>query len=82
MRAELFPLMKPKSEKAENKTETVEKDKPSAVDDKNADEAVKDLEDNFNDEKKYLTKDVASEAEKEVDSDEKKNSSDETGKEN
>ncbi len=48
----------------------------------NADEAVKDLEDNFNDEKKYLTKDVASEAEKEVDSDEKKNSSDETGKEN
>ena len=68
--------------KAENKTETVEKDKPSAVDDKNADEAVKDLEDNFNDEKKYLTKDVASEAEKEVDSGEKKNSSDETGKEN
>lgn len=58
------------------------KDKPSAVDDKNADEAVKDLEDNFNDEKKYLTKDVASEAEKEVDSDEKKNSSDGTGKEN
>lgn len=53
-----------------------------AVDDKNADEAVKDLEDNFDNEKKYLTKDVASEAEKEVDSDEKKNSSDETGKEN
>ena len=77
-----LPPYEPKSEKAENKTETVEKDKPSAVDDKNADEAVKDLEDNFNDEKKYLTKDVASEAEKEVDSDEKKNSSDETGKEN
>lgn len=77
-----LPPYEPKSEKVENKTETVEKDKPSAVDDKNADEAVKDLEDNFNDEKKYLTKDVASEAEKEVDSDEKKNSSDETGKEN
>lgn len=77
-----LPPYEPKREKAENKTETVEKDKPSAVDDKNADEAVKDLEDNFNDEKKYLTKDVASEAEKEVDSDEKKNSSDETGKEN
>ena len=68
-----LPPYEPKSEKVENKTETVEKDKPSAVDDKNADEAVKDLEDNFNDEKKYLTKDVASEAE---------NSSDETGKEN
>ena len=77
-----LPPYEPKSEKVENKTETVEKDKPSAADDKNADEAVKDLEDNFNDEKKYLTKDVASEAEKEVDSDEKKNSSDETGKEN
>lgn len=77
-----LPPYEPKSEKAENKTETVEKDKPSAADDKNADEAVKDLEDNFNDEKKYLTKDVASEAEKEVDSDEKKNSSDETGKDN
>lgn len=77
-----LPPYEPKSEKVENKTETVEKDKPSAVDDKNADEAVKDLEDNFNDEKKYLTKDVASEAEKEVDSDEKKNSSDETGKDN
>lgn len=77
-----LPPYEPKSEKAENKTETVEKDKPSAADDKSADEAVKDLEDNFNDEKKYLTKDVASEAEKEVDSDEKKNSSDETGKEN
>lgn len=77
-----LPPYEPKSEKVENKTETVEKDKPSAVDDKNADEAVKDLEDNFNDEKKYLTKDVASEAEKEVDSDEKKDSSDETGKEN
>lgn len=77
-----LPPYEPKSEKVENKTETVEKDKPSAADDKNADEAVKDLEDNFNNEKKYLTKDVASEAEKEVDSDEKKNSSDETGKEN
>ncbi len=77
-----LPPYEPKSEKVENKTETVEKDKPSAADDKNADEAVKDLEDNFNDEKKYLTKDVASEAEKEVDSDEKKNSSDGTGKEN
>ena len=77
-----LPPYESKSEKTENKTETVEKDNPSAVDDKNADEAVKDLEDNFNDEKKYLTKDVASEAEKEVDSDEKKNSSDETDKEN
>ena len=77
-----LPPYEPKSEKVENKIETVEKDKPSAVDDKNADETVKELEDNFNDEKKYLTKDVASEAEKEVDSDEKKNSSDETGKDN